>query len=283
MKTLLITLALLVALPIHAATQLAVICAEGVTDGTPRKVNGADSCKKIIYDAPIASSMVRCMASDKWCAFGGLQPADNIETVGNDIPAGSVSDGNGGPATSWPILPVSQVPTKTPPVIVTGKNTLDVEWKAPERNCDGSIPPDIVGYRILWGTVNNLSNSVDVGKVLKYTLTGLPAGSVSLTVTTMGSQGLGCGSAGPISALTKAPPFVDAPPVALKVSNDQTVYDLVKLNDGGTLTPIGTVAAMVACKSSAIAPAGFGVVPRAAVALKPTIKVRPMVIFARCQ
>ncbi len=58
-----------------------------------------------------------------------------------------------------------------------GSGTISLAWDAPTTNSNGSPLTDLAGYRIYYGTSSGLyAQSVDVGKVTAYTLTGLTKG-----------------------------------------------------------------------------------------------------------
>lgn len=62
--------------------------------------------------------------------------------------------------------------------IVASTGQISLNWSA-------NTEPDIAGYKVYWGTTNDYpyANSVDVGNVTSYTITGLPAGTYFANLT----------------------------------------------------------------------------------------------------
>jgi hypothetical protein len=254
---------LMLAVSAQGATNLAVTCT-GVPSG--------NTCRPHVYAVPSSTTWV--LSDGAFKRFGSLAPTDPVQVATNDVAPGSISDpGNGMPGTNWIDLPAAQ--------LVPGKNTLELNWPTPTTSCEPGVMTPPIGYRLKWGTVNSLANIVNVGLVNRYTLTGLPAGSISVSIESLSADGKTCGVTEPTSWLTKAPLEPPAP-VGLAVRGpDLTVYDLVKATNKLTLTAVGTVPAGTACTASAAAPVGYAVVDRSRVALLPG-KNRPLVVVARC-
>jgi len=62
--------------------------------------------------------------------------------------------------------------------IVASTGQIRLNWSA-------NTEPDIAGYKVYWGTTNDYpyTNSVDVGNVTSYSITGLPAGTCFANIT----------------------------------------------------------------------------------------------------
>lgn len=261
----------------RADVNLAVACDSPVSEGQAR--NG---CTKVRYVRPVATTMVRCMASDTWCSLG--KATGNIEVCTGDAPVNSLSDMiSGAPCPSFGELPVASVPSGPVPVL-TGTNFLPLTWMPPTTNTDGS-PVTITGYRIYWGTLPDaLAQVLEVGNVQSYELTKLPAGTVHVAITAL-SSGMESAKSAVLAVATKAPAApVPNPPTGLKVQlSDLRAYDVVETSrNKPVLKLVGTVPVGTACVANEAAPAGMAVVDNAKLIRAAGITSTPTVIYARC-
>jgi len=70
------------------------------------------------------------------------------------------------------------------------KNGALLVWQAPTKNVDGSLLPDLAGYRIYYGSYEGYYvNSIDVGNVTSYIITNLSPGTYHFVVTAYTSAG----------------------------------------------------------------------------------------------
>ena len=103
-------------------------------------------------------------------------------------------------ATAPPVAATQPVSvTETPPGTQTSQpaskafESVEVSWKAPTRNTDGSALTDLAGYRVYYGTsAGTLSLSVDVPNAgaIDYVVQGLQTGTWYFAVAAYTNTGL---------------------------------------------------------------------------------------------
>jgi titin len=118
--------------------------------------------------------------------------------------------------------------------ITPGLNNVELVWMAPADN-DGS---PVTNYRVYWGTApnpNNIINSVLLGDVLTYTVTGLnPATTYYFNVVAINAEGAGAAS---MDAFTTTTDVVPNAPSNLAADPERTTADVswdVPIANGGT-------------------------------------------------
>jgi hypothetical protein len=81
-----------------------------------------------------------------------------------------------------------------------GKSTVTASWSPPTQNTDGSSLTDLAGFKLYWaGTGGSFSQSVPGAGVTTITVTPVPAGLYSFTVTALNANGVESDKTAPVA------------------------------------------------------------------------------------
>jgi len=159
---------------------------------------------------------------------------------------------------------------------------IEVCWDAPTENVDGSqITALPLSYQIYWGQVSR--NYTETPIPLNPTIAAFgcyewspPAGTYYIAITAIDSNGEESAYS---NEVVKTQPAGPLPPVV--ITQDQTVFNVIKQPNRFVLLPIGTVPSGTVCDPNQSVN-GYGAVPTDAVVWSPGSTVRPVVVVARC-
>lgn len=146
-----------------ADTDLAVTCDAPLASGTARKTANVDTCPKVVYRRPSASTLLLKLNNDTWTTLSALAATDTAQVCRTNVAPGSVSNpSDGSPCMQWASVTASAIIVPTVPPNTTG--TVSLDWDPvvtcidyahgnAEVNCSASGDPRdaIAGYRIFSG------------------------------------------------------------------------------------------------------------------------------------